>query len=113
MSELYDAPETAYVTAADGVNIAYQVLGDGPADLVFVPGWISNLDLFWELPASRRFFSRLASFARLIIFDKQGTGLSDPIDDAGALEVRMDDLRAPASYIHLKSSTLMLHERKN
>ena len=94
MSELREAPETAYVRAADGVNIAYQVVGEGPLDLVFVPGWISNLDLFWELPAAQRFFSRLASVARLIIFDKRGTGLSDPVDEAATLEVRMDDLRA-------------------
>ncbi len=89
-----DAPETRYVTRADGVNIAYQVVGDGPPDLVFVPGWFSNLDLFWQLPASRRFFERLTSFCRLIILDKRGTGLSDPIDEAATLEVRMDDLHA-------------------
>ena len=77
-----DIPETKYATAPDGTNIAYQVVGDGPEDLVFVPGWISNLDLFWEMPASRRFFARLASFSRLILFDKRGTGLSDPIGDA-------------------------------
>jgi pimeloyl-ACP methyl ester carboxylesterase/class 3 adenylate cyclase len=88
-----EIPETSYAAAPDGTNIAYQVVGDGPLDLVFVPGWISNLDLFWELPASRRFFSRLASFSRLIVFDKRGTGLSDPIDDAATLEVRADDLR--------------------
>jgi hypothetical protein len=64
--ELRDAPQTAYASAADGTNIAYQVVGDGPVDLVFVPGWISNVDLFWEMAATRRFFSRLASFARLI-----------------------------------------------
>jgi pimeloyl-ACP methyl ester carboxylesterase/class 3 adenylate cyclase len=94
MSALGDPPETNYAMAADGTNIAYQVLGDGPVDLVFIPGWISNLDLFWELPATSRFFSRLASFARLIVFDKRGTGLSDPIDEAAPLEVRADDVRA-------------------
>ena len=92
MTDPANPPETAYATAPDGTNIAYQVIGDGP-DLVFVPGWISNLDLFWELPASRRFFSRLASFSRLILFDKRGTGLSDPIGDAAPIEVRADDLR--------------------
>ncbi len=80
--------------AADGTNIAYQVVGAGGPDLVFVPGWISNLDLFWEVPATQRFFSRLASFSRLIIFDKRGTGLSDPIAEAATLEARTDDLRA-------------------
>src|SRR4051812_4446429 len=94
MSDLGEAPETAYATAPDGTNIAYQVIGEGDVDLVFVPGWISNLDLFWELLATQRFFLRLASFARLIVFDKRGTGLSDPIDDAAMLEVRADDVRA-------------------
>jgi pimeloyl-ACP methyl ester carboxylesterase len=89
-----EVPETRYVETSDGVNIAYQVVGDGPVDLVFIPGWISNLDLFWELAAPRRFFERLATFSRLIIFDKRGTGLSDPIDEAATLEIRMDDLRA-------------------
>jgi class 3 adenylate cyclase/pimeloyl-ACP methyl ester carboxylesterase len=93
MTELAIPPETAYATAPDGTNIAYQVVGDGP-DLLFVPGWISNLDLFWEAPASRRFFSRLASFSRLIIFDKRGTGLSDPIQDAAPIEVRAEDISA-------------------
>ena len=88
-----ETPETAYATAPDGTNIAYQVVGDGPEDFVFVPGWISNLDLFWEMPASRRFFARLASFGRLILFDKRGTGLSDPIGDAAPIEVRAEDLR--------------------
>jgi pimeloyl-ACP methyl ester carboxylesterase len=89
-----EVPKTRYVTTPDGVSLAYQVVGDGSTDLVFIPGWISNLDLFWELDAPRRFFERLASFARLIIFDKRGTGLSDPIDEAATLETRMDDLRA-------------------
>ena len=89
-----EAPVTAYATADDGKNIAYQVVGDGAIDLVFVPGWISNLDLFWEMAATQRFFLRLASFARLIVFDKRGTGLSDPIDRAAMLEVRADDVRA-------------------
>ena len=69
-----DPPSTSYATAADGTNIAYQVVGKGDTDLVFVPGWISNLDLFWAFDPSARFFSRLASFARLIVFDKLGTG---------------------------------------
>src|SRR3954447_5362495 len=90
---LMEDPETTYATAPDGTNIAYKVAGSGPLDLVFVPGWISNVDLFWELPATRRFFSRLASFSRLIVFDKRGTGLSDPIDDAATLEARANDLR--------------------
>jgi pimeloyl-ACP methyl ester carboxylesterase len=86
-------PETHYARSGD-VNIAYQVVGDGPRDLVVVPGWISNIDVFWEEPRVARFFERLASFSRLILFDKRGTGLSDRVTDMPNLETRMDDVRA-------------------
>ena len=101
-----EVPETQYVETPDGVSIAYQVFGSGPTDLVFVPGWFSNLDLYWQLDAPRRFFERLASFARLIVFDKRGTGLSDPIDDAATLEVRMDDLRAVMDAADARSAAI-------
>jgi len=68
-------PETRYAKSG-GVHIAYQVVGDGPIDLVFIPGWISHLELYDE-PALARFVRRLASFSRLILFDKRGTGMSD------------------------------------
>ena len=86
-------PETHYASSG-GVSIAYQVLGDGPRDLLLVPGWVSNLDAHWEEPAVEQFFRRLASFSRLIRFDKRGTGLSDRVVDLPSLEVRMDDVRA-------------------
>jgi pimeloyl-ACP methyl ester carboxylesterase len=86
-------PETRYAKSGD-VNIAYQVLGDGPPDLVVVPGWVSNVDVSWEEPALARFLRRLSSFSRLILFDKRGTGLSDRVADMPSLEVRMDDVRA-------------------
>jgi len=88
-------PETRYAKSGD-VNIAYQVVGDGPFDLVYVPGWISNIELMWEEPAHARLLRRLSGFARLILFDKRGTGLSDPVsaDRLPTLEQRMDDLRA-------------------
>lgn len=70
-------PETHYAKSG-GVNIAYQVVGDGPIDLVYVPGWVSHLELGWELADLVHGFERLASFARLILFDKRGTGMSDP-----------------------------------
>src|SRR5512132_3821860 len=78
------------------VHIAYQVVGEGPFDLVFVPGWVSHVELAWEEPTQARFLERLASFSRLILFDKRGTGLSDRVSDDAlpALEQRMDDLRA-------------------
>ena len=86
-------PKTCYTKSGD-VNIAYQVVGEGPIDLVLVPGWISNIEAFWEEPEVARFLERLASFSRLILFDKRGTGLSDRGTQLPSLEVRMDDMRA-------------------
>ena len=88
-------PKTEYARSGE-IHIAYQVVGDGPFDLVYVPGWVSHLDLAWEEPTLARFLSRLASFSRLILFDKRGTGLSDRVPNAQlpSLEERMDDLRA-------------------
>ena len=88
-------PETHYTRSGD-VNIAYQVLGEGPVDLVFVMGWVSHLEYFWTEPSFARFLRRLAGFSRLILFDKRGTGLSDrvPVDALPTLEQRMDDVRA-------------------
>ena len=88
-------PETRYAKSGD-LNIAYQVVGDGPLDLVYVPGWISNVELNWDEPALAHVLERLASFSRLILFDKRGTGLSDPVpqDRLPTLEERMDDVRA-------------------
>lgn len=71
-------PETRYAKSGS-LHIAYQVTGDGPVDLVFVHGWISHIEHLWEEPSLARFLSRLASFSRLILLDKRGTGLSDPV----------------------------------
>ncbi len=86
-------PETRYAQSGD-VHIAYQVVGDGPFDLVFSPSPVSNVEVSWEWPPFARFLRRLASFSRLILFDKRGTGLSDRVTDAATLEERMDDVRA-------------------
>jgi pimeloyl-ACP methyl ester carboxylesterase len=86
-------PETRYALSGD-VRVAYQVVGDGPRDLVLAPGFVSNLELAWEHPPYERFMRRLASFARVIVFDKRGSGLSDPVGEAATLEERMDDIRA-------------------
>ncbi|MFT3742929.1 MAG: alpha/beta fold hydrolase [Pyrinomonadaceae bacterium] len=88
-------PETHYVQNGE-VNIAYQIVGDGPIDIVFVMGWISHLEYFWKHHLFSTFLERLASFSRLILFDKRGTGLSDrmPISALPTLEERMDDVRA-------------------
>ena len=90
-----DPPTTVYAKSGD-VHVAYQVLGEGPIDLVFVPGWVSNVELVWEEPHQAAFLERLASFARLILFDKRGTGLSDPVpvDRPPTLEDRMEDVKA-------------------
>jgi pimeloyl-ACP methyl ester carboxylesterase len=86
-------PETRYAKSGE-VRIAYQVVGNGPFDLVYVPGFVSNIDLFWEMPHQAYFFGRLSAFSRLILFDKRGTGLSDRDVGIATLEERMDDVRA-------------------
>jgi pimeloyl-ACP methyl ester carboxylesterase len=88
-------PRTRYAKS-DDVNIAYQVVGSGPLDLIYVPGWVSHIELAWEEPSLARMLERLASFSRLILFDKRGTGLSDrvPEKELPTLEQRMDDVRA-------------------
>jgi class 3 adenylate cyclase/dienelactone hydrolase len=86
-------PETYYARSGD-ISIAYQVLGAGPFDVVFVPPAVSNVELAWEVPGARVFLEQLASFSRLIHFDKRGTGMSDRVVGAPTLETRMDDVRA-------------------
>jgi pimeloyl-ACP methyl ester carboxylesterase len=88
-------PQTRYARSGQ-LHIAYQVVGDGPQDLVFVHGWIAHIEHVWEEPSLARFFNRLASFTRLILLDKRGTGMSDPVplDGLPTLEERMDDVRA-------------------
>ncbi|HET6998964.1 MAG TPA: adenylate/guanylate cyclase domain-containing protein [Solirubrobacterales bacterium] len=85
---------TRYARSADGTSIAFQVHGDQPVDLVFVPGFVSHVELVWEEPAIARFLRRLSSFSRLIFFDKRGQGLSDRLGRPPTLEETMDDLRA-------------------
>ena len=85
-------PETRYALSGD-VHIAYQVIGDGPFDLVFVPGFVTHMELQWRLPGYEAFLRSLGSFSRLIRFDKRGTGMSDPVNGAPSLETRMDDVR--------------------
>jgi pimeloyl-ACP methyl ester carboxylesterase len=99
--------ETRYAKSGD-LNIAYQVVGEGPLDLIYVPGWISNVELNWEEPAHVHVLERLASFSRLILFDKRGTGLSDPValDAMPTLEERMDDVRAVLDAVDCKEAAL-------
>jgi pimeloyl-ACP methyl ester carboxylesterase len=89
-----DPPVTRYARTTDDAHIAYQTVGDGPFDLVAIPGYVSHVDLCWEDPRTAEFFMGLASFCRLILFDRRGLGLSDPVQGAPTLEDRMQDLRA-------------------
>ena len=100
-------PQTMYARSGD-VNIAYQVVGDAPLDLVFVMGWVSHLEYCWREPSFARFLLRLASFSRLILFDKRGTGLSDrvPINQLPTLEQRMDDVRAVMNAVGSERAAL-------
>ncbi|MGZ6567825.1 MAG: alpha/beta fold hydrolase, partial [Solirubrobacteraceae bacterium] len=86
-------PPTRYARSGDA-SIAYQVVGEGPTDLVLVLGFATHVELQWGSPAFARFFERISSFARLIVFDKRGTGLSDPVAEVPTLEQRVDDVRA-------------------
>ena len=86
-------PETKYAKSGE-TSIAYQVIGEGPIDLLYVMGWVSNVEYAWEEPTVSRFLLRLASFSRLILFDKRGTGLSDKVSELPTLEQRMDDVRS-------------------
>jgi pimeloyl-ACP methyl ester carboxylesterase len=103
-------PETQYARSGD-LNIAYQVAGDGPVDLVYVPGWVSNIEMMWENPAMAHLLERLSSFSRLILFDKRGTGLSDRLanDELPLLEERMDDVRAVLEAVGSKRAALFGH----
>jgi pimeloyl-ACP methyl ester carboxylesterase/DNA-binding winged helix-turn-helix (wHTH) protein len=102
----FTPPQTRYARSGN-VNIAYQVVGDGPIDLVFVMGWVSHLDYFWAEPSFARFLRRLASFSRLILFDKRGTGLSDRVGELPTLEQRMDDVRAVLDAVGSRQAALL------
>jgi len=98
-------PETRYAKSGD-LSIAYQVLGSGSLDLIYVMGWVSNVEYFWQETSMNRFLRRLSSFSRLILFDKRGTGLSDKVVDLPTLEQRMDDLRAVMDAVGSEKAAL-------
>jgi class 3 adenylate cyclase/pimeloyl-ACP methyl ester carboxylesterase len=100
-------PRTNYARSGD-LNIAYQVLGNGPSDLVFIPSWFSHIELMWDNPHIERMLDRLASFSRLILFDQRGTGLSDPVplSQLPTLEERIDDVRAVLDAVGSDSATI-------
>ena len=101
-------PETRYARSKDG-HVAYQVVGDGPLDLVFIPSWASNVEVMWEEPSIARFFPRLSTFSRVLCFDKRGTGVSDPVPLAAlpTLEQWMDDVRTVMEAAGSKRAALL------
>ena len=101
----FKLPETRYAQSGD-VSIAYQVMGDGPIDLILVPGYVSHIEFGHELPGLTPFMRRLASFARVVTFDKRGQGLSDRMSGAPSLEERMDDVRAIMDAVDSKRAVL-------
>lgn len=101
-------PATQY-TKSGRINIAYQVFGSGPVDLVYIPGWVSNIDLMWSNPELVEFLNVLGKMARVILFDKRGTGLSDRIVELSTLEERMDDIRAVMDAVGSEKAILFGH----
>lgn len=99
-------PETQYAQSGD-LSIAYQVVGDGPIDILFVPGFVSNVELMWERPSFAHSFGRMASIGRFVVFDKRGTGCSDRTLGTGSSEDRMDDLRAVADAAGIESAVVI------
>jgi class 3 adenylate cyclase len=99
-------PETRYAKSGD-VHIAYQVVGDGPLDLVYAPPWIGNMELFWEEPSYARFLKRLTSFSRLILFDKRGTGSSDRAVEIPIIEQQIDDLTSVMNSVGSERAALL------
>jgi pimeloyl-ACP methyl ester carboxylesterase len=99
-------PETRYAMSGE-ISIAYQVVGEGPFDIVHIPGFVSNVELGWNIPSRAAFYHRLASFSRLIIFDKRGTGMSDRVVGAPTIEARMDDVRAVMDAVGSPRATLI------
>src|SRR4029079_11026017 len=102
------APQTRYTHSAD-VSIAYQIFGSGPVDLVYVPGWISNIEMLWENPRMANSLERLGAFARVIVLDKRGTGLSDRVAGYPTIEERMDDVRAVMDAAGCERAALFGH----
>lgn len=101
-------PTTNYTKSGD-FNIAYQVIGDGPVDIIYIPGWVSNIDMMWMEPRLAAFLTRLTLFSRLILFDKRGTGLSDRTDEYSTMEERMDDIHAVMDATRSEKAFLFSH----
>jgi pimeloyl-ACP methyl ester carboxylesterase len=101
-----ETPSTNFLEH-DGVSIAWQVFGEGPAEVLFIPGWVSNVDQFWQYPEPRAFFEALGAFARVAVYDKPGTGASDPVEATPSIEQRIDQLVAVMDAAGLDRPTVI------
>jgi class 3 adenylate cyclase len=97
---------TTHYAKSGGVHVAYQVFGEGDVDIVFVPGFVSHIENYWTHPNVARWFERLGSFARVVMFDKRGTGLSDRVSELPAMDERMDDVRAVMDAVELERAAV-------
>ena len=98
--------ETSYARCGD-LSLAYQVFGDGPIELVFAGPFVSHLDLFWTVPEYKAFFDQLATFCRIVVFDKAGVGLSDPVPHVRTLEDRATEIEAVMDTVGFRSAAIM------
>lgn len=105
-STALDRPATRYARSGD-VHVAYQLFGDGPVNLVLAPGFVSHIDNYWDSPPFHRWLNRLGELARIAMFDKRGTGSSDPVSSLPDMDERMDDLRAVMDAVGFKSAYVM------
>ena len=101
-----EVPETRYAKTRDGIHVAYEVFGEGPFDVVFANSWCSHAEFSWSNPTIARFYERLSSFCRLVLFDKRGTGSSDPIVGVPTMEDRTDDIRAVMDAAGIEKAAL-------
>ena len=99
-------PVTQYAKSGD-IHIAYQVFGDGPIDLVLIPGFVSHIENNWDEPSFAHWLNRLGTFSRVVTFDKRGTGLSDHVNDLPGMDVRMDDVRAVMDTVGIKAAAIL------
>src|SRR5262245_39230370 len=101
-----DGRPTTHYVKSDDVHVAHEVFGEGPRDLLFVPGFVSNIEAIWASAGQRAFFERLASFSRVILFDKRGTGMSDRSSQIFTLEQRMHDVQSILDEVASKRAAL-------
>jgi pimeloyl-ACP methyl ester carboxylesterase len=104
---MVEVPETRYAKTNDGVHVAYQVVGDGPPDVVYANSYMSHVEVSWEYPPAARFYEQMARFCRLVLFDRRGTGLSDPIVGRFSMEDRVNDLLAVLDAVALERAVLL------